>query len=182
MGNKHNSTQDNQSLLRNIEKYINDLQDEQTKIENIHKKLLRFLYIHAVYPFNSDIADYLQLLIGLEQMKQKAGAQNGSVIDNLVEVMSSYENEINRIKNESENDRNSKDILKSEDIFMLVGNLHRSPIHGTQLRHKINLLKISEETAVKRMEKRIKLPRKALSSDILSMLTSLISSTVTTYL
>jgi hypothetical protein len=178
INNRKNGNQENQSLLSVVDKYISDLQQEQATIENSYKKLSKFLHINAIHPCNNDILDYLRLFIREEQMKQKSGIQNDDVINGLTEIMKNYEDDrdaFEKILANEKDSSNATDLLKTDDVFLLVGELYRLPINGTRIRYLINILKISEDNAVRKMENRVKLPEKAALSNIMCKLKDVIS-------
>ncbi|CAF3385692.1 unnamed protein product [Rotaria sp. Silwood2] len=166
------------SSLSDIDKRISDLKDEKSKIEDVYKKLSKFLHANAILPLNDDILEYLKLFIKEEQMKKNAGNQNNDVIQGLEQMMKDYEEEINLFKKTIENEKdrsNAKDVLKSDDIFPLVGTLYRLPINGKKIREQVDGLKISQNNISSKREIFVELPVKANSSTIMCQFKNIIS-------
>jgi hypothetical protein len=95
------------------------------------------------------------------------------VIEGLEEITTKHENEIRVFRKALENNKDAIDAtdkLNTEDIFPLVGTLYRLPINGKQIRQQVDSLKVTEEIAVEKMEKCVKLPKKARSSRIMRTL------------
>jgi hypothetical protein len=184
--NKSEKTNDqSQSLMSAVDKRIKDLQKEQANVEDIYQKLSKFLYVNAIHPVNDDILYYLQLFSQEEQMKHKVGIDNDDVITGLVEITTKYTNNMDIFKKVLSNGKdsiNETDMLKTEDVFPLVGSLYRLPINGQQIREQINVLKNIEDIAVHRMEKYVKLPEKAASSNIMQKLKEIVSPNIVTAL
>ncbi|CAF2996654.1 unnamed protein product [Rotaria socialis] len=165
--------------LADIDKRISDLRDEQTKIEDIYKKLAKFLHANSMLPLNDDILEYLRLFIREEQMKKNSGSQNNDVIQGLKEMMKSYEQEMELFKRtiDSEKDRSSsKDVLKSYEIFSLVGTLYRLPINGSKIREQVNGLNINQTKLISKQEVLVELPAKADSSALMRQFKNIMSS------
>jgi hypothetical protein len=156
-----------QQLLTYVDKYIQNLHDEQEKIIDIYEKLLQFLHVNAIHPFNNDVLEYLRVFSLQERSKQNRFSEH------LATIMQKCEYKINLLKTSSEN---ATDSLKSEDIFKLAGTLYRLPIHGKIIREQVNQLKIIEGNILKEHEKRIELPSKASSSKVMIKLQELNSS------
>ncbi|CAF4223693.1 unnamed protein product, partial [Rotaria sordida] len=166
------------SSLSDIDKRISDLKDEKSKIEDVYKKLSKFLHANAILPLNDDILEYLRLFIKEEQMKKNAGNQNNDVIQGLEQMMKDYEEEINLFKKTIENEKdrsNAKDVLKPDEIFPLVGSLYRLPINGKKIREQVDGLKISQNNISSKREVFVELPVKANSSTIMRQFQNIIS-------
>ncbi|CAF1157636.1 unnamed protein product [Rotaria sordida] len=166
------------SSLSDIDKRISDLKDEKSKIEDVYKKLSKFLHANAILPLNDDILEYLRLFIKEEQMKKSAGNQNNDVIQGLEQMMKDYEEEINLFKKTIENEKdrsNAKDVLKPDEIFPLVGSLYRLPINGKKIREQVDGLKISQNNISSKREVFVELPVKANSSTIMRQFQNIIS-------
>ena len=131
--------------MTDIDKRINDLRAEEKAIQDVYKKLARFLHANAILPINDDFVDYLRYFIREEQMKQSAGAHNSEVIANLEKIMADFISDMKRFKEVLQNQRDSTETLQSEDIFTLVGTLYHLPITGQQIRDQVNGIQISQE-------------------------------------
>ena len=152
------------SSLSDIDKRIIDLQDEKAQIEDIYKKFSKFLYANAILPLRDDILEYLKHFIREEIMKR-----NTDVIHGLEQMMNDYTEEMELFKKTIQYERelsNSKYVLKSEDIFDLVGTLYRLPINGQKIREQMNGLRMSESNTHRRRENYVQLPAKADSSKL----------------
>jgi hypothetical protein len=159
-----------QSLITFIDQHIKDLEGEQATIEDIYEQLSKFLHTNAIYPISNYIHYYLQLFSLEEQLKTKCGAGNGDVLTNLMTITTKYEDGMDQNKNQPENDKDSANILENEDVFILAGKLYRLPINGTKIREQITALKDIERKVVRRTEKLISLPEKALRSTLMHTL------------
>ncbi|CAF1482562.1 unnamed protein product [Rotaria sordida] len=169
MSNNSSTKNDDHSFLQLAEDYIDNLQTEQTTINDVYMKLLKFLHINAIHPCNDDIVEYLKLFIREEQLKKNADIHNGDIIDNLTKIMAEYECNIDFFKKAlaKQDSIDANDVLKTDEIFIQVGSLYHLHINGQQLRNQINILNAVEEQGVKQREKRIRLPIKAATSRIM---------------
>ncbi|CAF2567626.1 unnamed protein product [Rotaria sp. Silwood2] len=161
-----------------IDKQISDLKEEQAKIEDIYKKLSKFLYANAVILINDDILKYYTVFIKEEQLKNKSGCQSNDVIQGLEQTMKDYATVMNLFKDTVRNEKdpsNSKDILTAADIFPLVEALYRLPINGQKIREQVNSLKISQENLSSKREVYVELSVKAESSTMMDKLKNIIS-------
>jgi hypothetical protein len=158
------------SSLTDIDKRLTDLRNEKAQIEDVYKKLSKFLYANAILPLNDDLLEYLKHFIRDEQMKRNAGGHNNDVIQNLEQMMKDYTEEMELFKNTMQNEKerpNSKDVLKPEEIFPLVGTLYRLPITGAKIREQVNGIQISQAASERKRENYIELPAKANSSTVM---------------
>lgn len=169
---------DKQLSLSDIDKRIGDLQEEAAKIRDVYQKLAKFLHANAILPINDDILEYLRYFVREEQMKQSAGAKNADVIANLEKMMEEYTKEMEMFKKTLEDHRNSADqtdVIKSEEIFTLVGSLFRLPITGQQIRRQVEGIRYSQEGNGTRRETYMNLPRKAESSKVMQQMIAVTS-------
>ncbi|CAF3682726.1 unnamed protein product [Rotaria sordida] len=167
------------SSLNDIDQRLRDLRFEKDQIENVYKKLAKFLHANSILPLNDDILEYLKHFIREEQMKKNSGGQNNDIINNLEQMMKNYEEEINLFKETIKNDKdpsNRKDVLKPDEIFPLVGTLYRLPINGSQIREQVNGLKLNQENLSAKREIFVQLPAKANSSKVMLQFKNIISS------
>lgn len=152
--------------LEEINRRIDDLRNEKLQIEDIYKKLVKFLHAHAILPLNDDIIEYLKHFIREEQMKR-----NQTVVQGLEKTMENYRQEIQMFKETLANlqDTSSvKSILKPEEIFPLVETLYRLPINGAKIREQVHGLRITQGNMCADREVFIQLPEKAQESKIMS--------------
>ncbi|CAF4131542.1 unnamed protein product [Rotaria sordida] len=147
MSNNSSTKNDDHSFLQLAEDYIDNLQTEQTTINDVYMKLLKFLHINAIHPCNDDIVEYLKLFIREEQLKKNADIHNGDIIDNLTKIMAEYECNIDFFKKAlaKQDSIDANDVLKTDEIFIQVGSLYHLHINGQQLRNQINILNAVEE-------------------------------------
>ncbi|CAF2630171.1 unnamed protein product [Rotaria sp. Silwood2] len=167
------------SSLSDINQRLSDLRFEKAEIENVYKKLAKFLHANSILPLNDDILEYLKHFIQEEQMKRNSGDQNNDIIHNLEQIMKNYEEDINLFKEAIKNDKdpsNRKDVLKPNEIFSLVGTLYRLPINGSQIREQVNGLKLTQENLSTKREIIVRLPAKANSSKVMLQFQQIISS------
>ncbi|CAF1508860.1 unnamed protein product, partial [Rotaria sp. Silwood1] len=161
-----------------IDKRIDDLEDEKVKIEDIYKKLSKFLHANGIISINDDILQYYKVFLKEEQLKNKFGCQNNDVIGGFEQMMQDYTTEMNSFKDtiRNENDSsNSKDVLVAENIFNLAGTLYRLPINGKKIREQVDCLKISQNDISSKREVFVELPIKANSSAMMRQFENIIS-------
>lgn len=111
-------------------------------------------------------------------MKKKSNNQSNNIIENLEQTIKDYEEEINLFKETIKNGKdplNSKDVLKPDEIFPLVGTLYRLPINGQKIREQVKSLTISENNLSFKREVFVELPSKANSSTIMKQFKNIIS-------
>ncbi|CAF1233505.1 unnamed protein product [Rotaria sp. Silwood1] len=168
------------SSAADITKRINNLKEEKAKIEEVYKKLAKFLHANAILPLHDDIVEYLKLCIKQEEMKTNSGGQNNEVIQGLELLMKEYKEEINLFKETIKNEKdptNHKDVVKPDQIFTLVGTLYRLPIYGNFIRTQVNGLKITQDNTSSKREVYVELPSKANASQIMRQFKNHMSST-----
>ena len=103
-------------------------------------------------------------------MKKNAGAQNDHVIEGLEQTLRDFEQEILLLKktiNDEKTSRNLRNVLKPEEIFLLVGDLYHLRINGPKIREQVDGLKLAQENTEKKRENHLKLPAKANTSTIM---------------
>ncbi|UJR32245.1 hypothetical protein I4U23_019711 [Adineta vaga] len=164
--------------MDDIDKRISDLRKEERKIQNVYKKLVRFLHVNALLSTNDDYIDYLEYFIREERMKQGAGAENTQMIDNLQKIKDDYRKEMDLFKRtaeEQKNTANTSEVIKPEDIFDLVNELYELPITGEQIRHQVEGIKIGQERNGFRREIYVDLPAKAATSKVMRQLQEIVS-------
>jgi hypothetical protein len=150
------------SSLSDIDKRISDLREEKAKMEDVYKKLSKFLHANAILPINDDIIEYLRHFIREQEMNK-----NPDVVRGLEQMMKDYEDEINLFKQTIKNDKNSSnatDVLQPDQIFPLVGTLFRLPINGPKIREQVDGLRITQQNISAQREIFVELPAKANSS------------------
>ncbi len=156
---------DRPASLSDIDKRISDLREEKAKMEDVYKKLAKFLHANAILPINDDIIEYLRHFIREQEMNK-----NTDIVHGLEEMMKNYEEEMDLFKQTIKNDRNSAnadDILKPEQIFPLVGTLYRLPINGAKIREQVDGLQITQQNTSAQREIFVELPEKANSSIVM---------------
>jgi hypothetical protein len=161
---------DENCSLEDIDKRITDLRNEKLEIEDVYKKLSKFLHANAILPLNDEILEYLKHFIQEEQMKTNCGEQNNEIIKGLEQMIDDYKQEMELFKETIKNEIdpiNSIDVLKSEDIFTLVGKLYRLPINGKAIREQVDGLRLTQENIERKRENYVKLPIKANDSNVM---------------
>ncbi|CAF4677748.1 unnamed protein product, partial [Rotaria sp. Silwood2] len=86
------------SSASDIATQIKNLKEEKIKIEEVYKKLAKYLHANAILPLHDDIIEYFRLCIKQEQMRKACGDQNNEVIQGLEHLMEEYKEEINLFK------------------------------------------------------------------------------------
>ena len=82
--------------LSDIEQRINDLREEQRKMQDVYKKLVCFLCANALLPVNDDFLDYLEYFIREEQTMRNSGGNNAQTIVNLQRIKDEYKQDTER--------------------------------------------------------------------------------------
>ncbi|CAF4320811.1 unnamed protein product [Rotaria sp. Silwood2] len=88
----------------------------------------------------------------------------------LEHLMEEYKEEINLFKETIKNEKdptNYKDVVKTDEIFTLVGTLYRLPIYGNFIRTQVNGLQISQDNISSKREVYVELSAKANTSKIM---------------
>ena len=176
--NARQSGANKEMSLKDIDKRITDLQEEAARIQDVYRKLARFLYANAILPINDDIVDYLRYFIREEQMKQSAGAHNTEVINGLEKMMTDFTNDMELLKKTLEERRRSddgNDTIQPSDIFILVDTLYRLPITGKKIRQQVEYITISEKQYCTQQEKFVDIPVKAASSKLMVTIKQILS-------
>lgn len=156
--------------LGDIDKRLTDLREEAAKIQEVYKKLVKFLHVNAMLPVNDDLINYLEYFIHEEETKQNAGAKNTDVITNLKRILMNHKADMEVFKralDDQKKNGNSTDVIQPDEIFTLVGTLYRLPINGKQIRAQVDGIKFSQEGNGTRRETNVNLPGKAASSKIM---------------
>ncbi|CAF3724003.1 unnamed protein product [Rotaria sp. Silwood1] len=164
--------------LSDIDQHISKLREEERQIQDVYKKLARYLHANAILPINDDFPDYLRYFIREEQMKQSAGARNVEVITNLEKMMGDFISDMERFKKTIQDQRNSANAtenLRPENIFTLVGTLYHLPINGKQIREQVEGIEYSQGQYNAQREAHIDLPAKAASSKVMLQLKTIVS-------
>ncbi|CAF1267994.1 unnamed protein product [Adineta steineri] len=164
--------------LADIDRRITDLRNEESKIQDIYRKLVRFLHVNAILPVNDDFIEYLQYFIREEQMKQSAGAQNTEIIDSLERLKDDYNKEMGLYKKtleEQKNSINTSQSVKPDEIFILVETLYELPITGKQIKQQVDGIRIGQTRSNAQRETFVELPTKAASSKVMLELKEIIS-------
>lgn len=164
--------------LRDIDKRISDLREEERQIQDVYRKLAKFLYASSILPVNDDIVEYLGYFIKEERLKQSAGARNNDVIHGLEKMRDELINNMERLKQtlkEEKDSGNMRDTIRPEEIFDLVGTLYRLPITGQQIREQVEGIKIGQVRFGNQREKLVRLPSKAARSRVMIRMSEILS-------
>ncbi len=173
-----NTTTNKELSLGEIDRRLTDLRNEKRQIEEVYKKLARFLHANSILPINDDFLDYLQYFIREEQMKQNSGAHNEELIASLEKMMADYKDDMELFKKTLQDQRDKEEeteVLKPEDVFTLVGTLYHLPINGKQIRAQVDGIKIGQEKYSAEREIYVELPAKAASSKVMVQLKDIVS-------
>lgn len=152
---------------RNAEYIINTLH-EQSAIEDVYKKLCKYLQIHSILPFNDSSPEYLRYFLHEEQMKHRTGADNDGLIRHLIMLRIKHVNEINLLKKTLENERRSwkrTELIRANDIFPLIATLYGLSVNGEEIRKQVDELQFHAEK-IKEQEIYVQLPPKANSTQL----------------
>ncbi|CAF1121731.1 unnamed protein product [Rotaria sordida] len=177
-----NSKNKIQSPIDGIEQRIKDLKTEQEAIIKVCTQLTQFLRANALNPINDDILEYIEHFIREEKTKKSAGVQNDDVIAGLEKLLVDYKHEIDILQQAmkmtsttiSNNLSDSTDIIKPEQIFLLVGSLYRLPINGDKIREQVEGLKCMQSKFTQNREYVVNLPVEADSSSVMADLKNIL--------
>lgn len=152
-----------------IDKHIVYALDEQEKIEDVYKKLCKYLQIHCTIPINDAIPKYMEYFVSEEETKYKTGADNDAVLEVFKVLQRNSENEINLLTATLRNERhsaNQTELIDAGNIFPLIATLYDLPIHGERIRMQAEELK-HKPNKIKEREIFVQLPAKADSSTLM---------------
>ncbi len=173
-----NTTSNKELSLKDIDKRIHALRDEQAQIQDVYKKLARFLYIKSILPINDVYIEYLEYFIREEQMKQGTRDYNTETIANLEKMIKDYKNEMEsfkRILEEQKAAGKETETLSPDEVFTLAGTLYHLPINGKQIRAQVDGIKFGQRKCTADREKFVELPAKAASSKVMLQLRDIVS-------
>jgi hypothetical protein len=178
-----NSSNNTQSPSEAIEQRIKDLKAEEEAIIKVCTQLTQFLRVNALNPVNDDILEYIQHFIREEQTKKNAGAQNEGVIAGLQQLLVDYKVEMDIVQQGmrisqttlSTNSSDSTNVVKPEEIFLLVGTLYHLPINGPKIRAQVNELKGVQMKFSRKREQTVNLPAEAASSSVMADLEKILT-------
>ncbi len=177
------SSNGKKSPIETIEKRIKDLKEEQEAIIKVCTQLTQFLRANALNPVNDDILEYIQHFIREEQTKKNAGVQNDGVIEGLKKLLVDYKNEMEILQQGlkmsqtslATNSSNQTNIVKPEEIFILVGTLYRLPINGAKIRAQVDELKNVQHRFSRNREQTVNLPTEADASSVMADLRQILT-------
>ncbi|CAF2645522.1 unnamed protein product [Rotaria sp. Silwood2] len=162
--------------LSQIYTHITNTQDEQTKVQNVYRKLCKFLQVNAILPLDEDLLKYIQDVIRKKESKKNSGAQNDDTIHHLEKLKSNYANEIElkRTMEDEKRSSNKTDLIQPKDIFPIVTTLYNLPFSGPEIRKQIEELKINQKMTEKQ-EIFVELLKKVASSKLMLQLKKILS-------
>ena len=155
--------------LDEIDQQILDTLDEQAKIEDVYKKLCKYLQMHSILPYDEAMPDYISIFVREEEMKRSAGAKNNDTVEHLKILLTNCRDEINLLKNTLEHERqsaNPTELIDADDIFPLVATLYDFPINGERICMFVEEL-LRKSSSIEEREIFVQLPAKADSSELM---------------
>ena len=165
---ENSSNSDVNHRLREIDERITNLRREAEIIQDVYKQMAAFYHANALLPCNDGLIEYLQLFVEEERAKHFEGADNVNIIENLEQMKESLKQQINLLKNASTEAKTNVDqrenIVKLEDIFVLLEQLYVLPITGQQIREQMEGIEVAVDMANNKREKTVILPTQATSS------------------
>ncbi|CAF1229005.1 unnamed protein product [Rotaria sordida] len=150
-----NSKNKTQSPIDEIKQRIKDLEVEQEAIIKVCTQLTQFLRANALNP--------------------SAGVQNDDVITGLEKLLVDYKHEMDILQQAmkinsttiSNSSSESTDVIKPEQIFLLVSSLYRLPINGAKIREQVEGLKCIQSKFTQNREHVVQLLVEADSSSVM---------------
>ena len=173
-----NTATDQQAFLNDIDRLITALLEEQTKIQDVYKKMAQFLCVHSLLPINNDYIEYLQYFIRVERMKLSNDTDNTEVTTNLAKMVADYTNEMEAFKKivrEQKVAGRKTSTLTPEEVFRLSRDLYQLPINGKLIRAQVNSIQIGQKKTTNKREKLIELPSTAAQSTVMIRLRGIVS-------
>ena len=150
-------------------RYIIDTLNEQAKIEDVYRKLCKYLQIHSILPFNDSLLEYLGYSLYEEEMKRRTGANNSDLVRHLTKLRIKQENKISLLKKTLENERrsgNTTELIHANDILPLVATLYDLSISGHEIHQQTEKLKFRSSNNEER-EISVRLPTKANATQLM---------------
>lgn len=121
----------------NATKLIDQLKQEQQEIIKISSKFARFTNKNSILPFNTDLCEYLDLLIREEEGINASGFDNGDILKGLREAKQNFESQKIILKDNF--NTNADD--STEDIDKLLNDLFDLPLSGQKIKKTVETLK-----------------------------------------
>lgn len=164
-----------QTLVEKIDRLVNALQNEQTKIQDVYRKMAQFLSVHSLLPINNDYIEYLRYFIRVERVKH---SNNAEVMANLSQIVADYTNEMEafeKIVREQKLAGQQTSTLTPEEVFQLSRELYQLPINGKLIRAQVNSIQTGQKKTINKREKWIELPGRAARSAVMLRLRGIVS-------
>ena len=126
---------------QNAADLIEQLKKEQQEIISISCKFARFINKNSILKFNSDLNDYLDLLIREEEGKNAQGADNESILQGLRDTKTNFSSQKEMLELESNADFEICDSYCDDDVDDLLDELFCLPLNGQKLKMSVEALK-----------------------------------------
>ena len=178
-----NKRNDTRSTLLAIEKWIEDLKNEQKQIKEVYIRVSKFLRTNSLNPVNNDILEYTDLFIQEEKGKNKNGPHKDMVIEALQNFREDFALEIASFDQQRETNQTPLvddlyDLTVTDElmnIFVLVNSLFQLPINGGQIRAQVDEVKRLEQEFTLDREQVVDLPQSVSSSHVMEELERILS-------
>ncbi|CAF4828749.1 unnamed protein product, partial [Rotaria sp. Silwood1] len=157
-------------ILERIDERICHLQQEEEIIRHICAKLTLFLRVNSINPTNEDIIEYINHFIQEEKEKQNAGDNNEQIIIGLQNLIKDYQDEINLLKFNLDNQANTNDAPTIEEIFFFKCQLFELPITGKYIKAQVESLNLNQMNMIEQREQYVDLPSDAKFSETMKAL------------
>ncbi|CAF0924789.1 unnamed protein product [Rotaria sp. Silwood1] len=157
-------------ILERIDERISHLQQEEEIIRHICAKLTLFLRVNSINPTNEDIIEYINHFIQEEKEKQNAGDNNEQIIIGLQNLIKDYQDEINLLKFNLDNQANTNDAPTIEEIFFFKCQLFELPITGKYIKAQVESLNLNQMNMIEQREQFVDLPLDAKFSETMKAL------------
>ncbi|RIA81662.1 hypothetical protein C1645_789946 [Glomus cerebriforme] len=124
------------AIVNEHQKRIDQLQQEQQKINEVSFRFAQFLRQNAIAAFNDAYADYLDLFIKEEKIKKSANPSyyDERILKGLETTRDSYMKQVEVIKKAIENNDSSKPPIPPKEIAELEQQLYNLPLNGLTLK------------------------------------------------
>jgi GTPase SAR1 family protein len=161
-----------EALIKTYQTRINDLKEEQQKINDINIKFAQFLRQSAIAAFNDAYADYLDHFISDEMIKKNADPENydDEILKGLEASKREYIEKVAIIKRAIENNEPTLSDISPEEITNLEHQLYTLPHHGQTLKNIKEQAELAQNNVFRYEEKHyiVTRPSKPLGMPLLS--------------
>ncbi|CAF0979514.1 unnamed protein product [Rotaria sordida] len=144
--------------------------------------LIDFYYLKVEQEAIIKVCIQLTQFLRANVLNPSAGVQNNSVIAGLEKLLVDYKHEMDILQQAmkinsttiSNNSSDSTDVIKPEQIFLLVGSLYRLPINSAKIREQIEGLKRIQSKFTQNREHVVNLPVEADCSSVITDLKNIL--------